>query len=126
MSSKKAPRDLCDDATRLDENGLNRISFHENGGRELTTKSWVPKPIDAAKEYNITAERKYLRKEIESVSFAQAFLTTLNTAFEIQKTVGQYRVDLYLAFEIDEHGRARGVAGCLRCKRPRLPELRCC
>jgi prophage antirepressor-like protein len=85
------------------------IYINQRGMRSLVLKSQRPEAIDIAKQLGIEVNTKYLRKEIEVVSFIQQFLTSLGEPFEFQKTVGSYRVDLYLssrkiAVEIDEHG----------------------
>jgi very-short-patch-repair endonuclease len=85
------------------------IYINQRGMRSLLLKSEKPQAIDIAKQFGIDIQTKYLRKEIEVVSFIQRFLTSLGEPFEFQKTVGTYRVDLYLpsrkvAVEIDEHG----------------------
>ncbi len=107
--NKRSFRSLCATTTGLDGCFLNALYLNEDGLHELIMKSQKPKAVDVASEFNITVEKKYLRKEIEIVSFVQTFLTGLSIPFEFQKPVGPYRVDLYLpchllAIEIDEHG----------------------
>ena len=108
-SNRRMFRDLSDNKTGLDGSQLNRVFITKDGIHELVMKSRMPNAVAIAKEYSITVEKKYLRKEIEIVSFVQIFLTGLSIPFEFQKPVGPYRVDLYspchlLAIEIDEHG----------------------
>jgi len=90
-------------------NGKNAIYINQRGLKSLTLRSEKPVAAELARTMGITVETKYLRKEIEVVSFIQEFLTTLMIPFEFQKTVGAYRVDMYLphqnlAIEIDEFG----------------------
>ena len=90
-------------------NGKNAIYINQRGLKSLTLRSEKPVAAELARTMGITVETKYLRKEIEIVSFIQEFLTTLMIPFEFQKTVGAYRVDMYLphqnlAIEIDEFG----------------------
>jgi very-short-patch-repair endonuclease len=59
----------------------------------------------------IKEETRYLRKEIEIVVFIQEMLTQVMIPFEFQKSVANYRIDLYLpslklAIEIDENNHA--------------------
>jgi len=88
-----------------------RISLYinEDGLSKLILQSNKPKSIHIAKDLDITVKMKYLRKEIEVVSFIQSFLTGLKIPFEFQKSVDKYRIDLFLpiqklAIEIDENG----------------------
>ena len=85
------------------------IYINRDGLKSLVLKSQKPEAISFAKHLGIRVDTKYLRKEIEIVSFLQQFLTSLQIPFEFQKTVGPYRVDIYLpqqkiAVEIDEFG----------------------
>ena len=87
----------------------NTIYINHDGLKSLVLKSQKPEAISFAKHLGIRVDTKYIRKEIEIVSFLQQFLTSLQIPFEFQKTVGPYRVDVYLpqqkiAVEIDEFG----------------------
>lgn len=87
------------------------IFINSRGIKQLLSKSQKSESIEFAKSSGIEVETKYLRKEIEIVSFIQEFLTTLNISFEFQKHVLSYKIDLYLpenkiAIEIDEHGHS--------------------
>jgi very-short-patch-repair endonuclease len=109
---KKKYNDLVqgrDAGVKTSPNIKRTIYINQRGMRSLVLKSQRPEAIDIAKQLGIEVNTKYLRKEIEVVSFIQQFLTSLGEPFEFQKTVGSYRVDLYLssrkiAVEIDEHG----------------------
>ena len=88
------------------------IYINHRGLKSLITKSNKPASIEIARQFGIDVETKYLRKEIEIVSFVQQFLTSLHIPFEFQKAVGSYKIDLYLpdqrlAVEIDEFGHIR-------------------
>ena len=83
------------------------IYINDNGLRRLILKSTKPNSIAIAKQFKIDIETKYTNKETEIISFIQTFLTSLSIPFEFQKTVGSFRIDLYLpehkiAIEIDE------------------------
>ena len=85
------------------------IYIDRDGLKSLVLKSQKPEAMSFAKHLGIRVDTKYIRKEIEIVSFLQQFLTSLQIPFEFQKTVGPYRVDIYLpqqkiAVEIDEFG----------------------
>ena len=93
----------------LTYNHRNLIYINNRGLKSLVLKSEKPIAAELAKQMGIAVETKYLRKELEIVSFIEEFLTRLTIPFEFQKTVGWYRVDLYLphrrlAIEIDEFG----------------------
>ena len=80
-----------------------------NGLKDLLLKGNKPQAVKIANQLGFKQENRYLRKEIEIVTQIQEFLPTLKIPFEFQKTVGTYRVDLYLptkrlAIEIDENG----------------------
>ena len=90
-----------------------RLTFYinVNGFQDLLFKCEKPQAVEIANKLDIRHTTLYVRKEIEIVTHIQVFLTTLNIPFEFQKTVGTYRVDLYiptkrLAIEIDEHGHS--------------------
>ena len=89
----------------------NTIYINEAGVRRLVVKSQKPQASKLARELGIKEETRYLRKEIELVAFLQEILTQVMIPFEFQKTVANYRVDLYLpkqrlAIEIDENNHA--------------------
>ena len=93
----------------LTYNARNLIYINNRGLKSLLLKSEKPIAAELAKQMGIAIETKYLRKELEIVSFIEEFLTRLMIPFEFQKTVGGYRIDLYLpnhklAIEIDEFG----------------------
>lgn len=84
------------------------IYINEAGLRSLLTKSQQPHASEVAKQFGINSETRYIRKEIEIISFIQDVLSQSMIPFEFQKTVHKYRIDLYLpdqklAIEIDEH-----------------------
>ena len=92
-----------------DYNRRTSIYINEDGLNKLILQSNKPKSIQLAKDCGINVKMKYLRKEIEIVSFIQSFLTGLKIPFEFQKSVDKYRIDLFLpvqklAIEIDEKG----------------------
>ena len=93
----------------LTYNDRNLIYINNRGLKSLVLKSEKPIAAELAKQMGIAVETKYLRKELEIVTFIEEFLTRLMIPFEFQKTVGWYRIDLYLphhklAIEIDEFG----------------------
>ena len=108
----KRNKKKCQDLVELDKHChySERVALfiNDDGLNSLVLTSRMPKSIDVATEMGIKSEMKYLRKEIEIVSFIQSFLTGLKIPFEFQKTVAKYRIDLYLplqqlAIEIDEN-----------------------
>jgi very-short-patch-repair endonuclease len=103
--------------TYADLTGNNRVPYNvrtayyinREGCKSILLKTEMPSASSVAKHFNISVDTKYLRKEIEIVSFIQEYLTRLKIPFEFQKTVGPYRVDLFIptqhiAVEIDEYG----------------------
>ncbi len=79
--NKRSFRSLCATTTGIDISSLNALYLNEDGIHELIMKSRMPNAVAVAKEYNITVEKKYLRKEIEIESFVQTFLTGLSIPF---------------------------------------------
>ena len=95
----------------LTHNEKQTIYIDERELKQLIIKSRMPNASDIARQFGISVETKYLRKEMEVVGFIQEYLTCLKIPFEFQKQVKTYRIDLYLpdhklAVEIDEHGHA--------------------
>ena len=94
----------------------NRVCPHtrylnEAGVRELLAKSQQPNAYEIGNKIGVKIESRYMRKELEILKHLIDFLSELAVATEFQKTVGRYRVDLYLpdynlALEIDEHGHS--------------------
>ena len=109
-------RQLCEvcssaQAAGAQPNDLKTIYINEAGVRRLVVKSQKPQASELAKQLGIKEETRYLRKEIEIVTFIQEMLTQVMIPFEFQKTVANYRIDLYLptlklAIEIDENNHA--------------------
>ena len=82
--------------------------INKAGLQMLVMKSQKPGAIKAAQALGFGIDTKYVRKEQEIVKYLQEFLDELKVAVELQKCVGQYRVDAYLpdyklALEIDEN-----------------------
>jgi very-short-patch-repair endonuclease len=98
-------------AVGAQRNEMNTIYINEAGVRRLVVKSQKPQASELAKQLGINEETRYLRKETEIVGFIQDVLTQLMIPFEFQKSVINYRIDLYLprqklAVEIDENNHA--------------------
>ena len=74
----------------LTYNARNLIYINNRGLKSLVLKSEKPIAAELAKQMGIAVETKYLRKELEIVSFIEEFLTRLMIPFEFQKTVGWY------------------------------------
>ena len=96
---------------KFDCNAANTIYINEAGLRSLVVKSQLPTASDIATQLGISVETRYVRKETEIVGFVQDVLTQMMVPFEFQKTVNNFRIDLYLpdqklAIEIDEHNHA--------------------
>ena len=106
-------RQLCEVCSSLRAAGLRpseskTVYINEAGVRRLTVKSQKPQASELAKQLGIKEETRYLRKEIEIVGFIQEMLTEMMIPFAFQKSVANYRIDLYLpnqklAIEIDEN-----------------------
>ena len=109
-------RQLCEvcssaQAAGAQPNDVKSIYINEAGVRQLVIKSQKPQASELAKQLGIKEETRYLRKEIEIVTFIQEMLTQVMIPFEFQKSVANYRIDLYLptlklAIEIDENNHA--------------------
>ena len=109
-------RQLCEvcssaRAVGVDPKEMKTIYINEAGVRRLVIKSQKPQASELAKQLGIKEETRYLRKEIEIVVFIQEMLTQVMIPFEFQKSVANYRIDLYLpslqlAIEIDENNHA--------------------
>jgi very-short-patch-repair endonuclease len=104
-------KDLMGKTKGLDNSIISARYINRQGIQKMLLKSNMPAAFTIAQEMGLDVVTKYVRKEIEIVSFVQEFLTTLNIPFEFQKSVLKYRVDLYLpvqkiAIEIDEFGHA--------------------
>ena len=96
---------------KFDCNEANTIYINEAGLRSLVVKSQLPTASDVATQLGISVETRYVRKETEIVRFVQDVLTQMMVPFELQKSVNNFRIDLYLpdqklAIEIDEHNHA--------------------
>ena len=79
------------------------------GVQQVLLNNNQPQATQIVEQLGITKERRYMRKEIEIITYVQEFLTTVGVPFEYQKTIGTYRIDLYMprqkiAIEIDENG----------------------
>jgi prophage antirepressor-like protein len=79
----------------------------EKSVKRLLLNSQMPNSMQMAKDLGIEVDTKYIRKEPEIVKYLQTFLDEMQVATHFQKTVGRYRIDLYLpdykiAFEVDE------------------------
>ena len=79
------------------------------GVQQVLLNNNQPQATQIVEQLGITKERRYMRKEIEIITYVQEFLTTVGVPFEYQKTIGSYRIDLYMprqkiAIEIDENG----------------------
>ncbi|MFM7977762.1 MAG: hypothetical protein ACKPKO_00460, partial [Candidatus Fonsibacter sp.] len=79
--------------------------------RALVVKSQLPNASEVAKLLGINEETRYIRNEIEIISFIQYVLVQMMIPFEFQKNVNNFRIDLYLpdqkiAIEIDENNHA--------------------
>ena len=103
------------------------VYINESGVRRLVVKSQLPGASKLAKQLGIKEDTRYLRKEIEIVSFIQEVLTQAMIPFEFQKHVANYRIDLYLpmqklAIEIDEHGHSNRDATYERAREHRIKE----
>ncbi len=78
----------------------------ENGLKSLIIKSRLPNSIEIAKQYNIdVTNHKVAFKEQSVIASIQKVFK--NDKIELQKTCGNYRIDLYfpdykLALEVDE------------------------
>ena len=109
-------RQLCEvcssaQAAGAQPNDMKTIYINEAGVRRLVIKSQKPQASELAKQLGIKEETRYLRKEIDIVGFIQEMLTQVRIPFEFQKSVANYRIDLYLpslklAIEIDENNHA--------------------
>ena len=109
-------RQLCEvcssaRAAGVQPNEMKTIYINEAGVRRLVIKSQKPQASELARHLGIKEETRYLRKEIEIVGFIQEMLTQIMIPFEFQKSVSNYRIDLYLpslklAIEIDENNHA--------------------
>jgi len=85
------------------------IFINENGMKALILKSNKSNSIELAKHLNINIVTKYLKKELEIITFFEKYLKKLNIVYILQKSVEKYKIDLYLpnnniAIEIDEYG----------------------
>ena len=106
----KTMRDLCPNIKHLPNDASKKLTSYD-GLQQLIIKSQRPDAIDISKELNIDVHKKFLRKEIEIITFVQEFLTGLGIPFCFQYSVSQYKIDLYLpnhklAIEIDENNHA--------------------
>ena len=94
-------RQLCEvcfspQAVGAQPSDMKTVYINEAGIRRLVIKSQKPQASELAKQLGIKEETRYLRKEIEIVGFIQQMLTQVMIPFEFQKSVANYRVDLYL------------------------------
>ena len=102
-------RDLQPPGTTLDYNTATAFYISAAGVQQLALKSRMPASLAFAESLGLDVATKYTHKEQEIVQHLRVFLEELRVASEYQKTVGRYRVDLYLpdhrmALEIDEFG----------------------
>jgi hypothetical protein len=109
---KKILSNCCTSTKKLFENEQPQtIYINENGLKALILKSHKSNSLELAKQLNINIETKYLRKELEIVTFFEKYLKKLNIVYILQKSVANYKIDLYLpnnniAVEIDEYGHS--------------------
>ena len=101
--------DLVEPGTSLRYQQRTSTYITTNGLKALVLKSQQPNSLQLAADLGIDVQTKFIRKEPEIVKHLQEFLGELHVATEFQKTVGRYRIDLYLpdynlAFEVDEYG----------------------
>jgi very-short-patch-repair endonuclease len=83
------------------------IYINLNGVKKLLTKCNNVYPSEFADMFEIKLNTKYLRKEIEIVTFISYYLNELDIKYEYQKIVNKYKIDLHisefkLAIKIDE------------------------
>ena len=87
----------------------NTIFINRKGIESLIIKARKPKSIEFAKLFNIDVCKKYPYKETEILHNIIDYLTEKNIDFELQESVGKYKLDMYLYqyfinIEIDEFG----------------------
>jgi very-short-patch-repair endonuclease len=102
---------LVDTCKGLDASVTQAMYITRAGVKQLLAKCQTIEGADIAKRSGMIVETKYLRKEIEIIGFVQEFLTNLDIAFEFQKRVLGFKIDLYIpdykiAIEIDENGHS--------------------
>ena len=107
IRNKKPLGDLCSSSVE-DWNDKRTMYINDTGLIELIVRPSKPNTMEFAKQFGISTDIGRIRKETEVVAFIQQYSTCLNIPFEFQKTVGCYRVDLYIpneniAIEIDEN-----------------------
>jgi very-short-patch-repair endonuclease len=83
------------------------IFININGIKKLLMKSQKIYDKNIASFFGIEFDTRYLRKEIEIISYINEYLNENKIKFEFQKNINNYRIDLYLpeyklAIEIDE------------------------
>ena len=93
----------------LEHNAGATTYINVKGLKNLVQKSHKPNSLELAEALGFEVDTKYVEKEPEIVKHVRDFLDELRVATEFQKTVGRYRIDLYLpdyklALEVDEHG----------------------
>jgi very-short-patch-repair endonuclease len=108
---KRPYKQLVDTCKGLDASVTNTMYVTRAGIKQLLAKCQTIEGADIAKRTGMIVETKYLRKEIEIIGFVQEFLTSLDIAFEFQKRVLGFKIDLYIpdyniAIEIDENGHS--------------------
>ena len=109
--SRKTLQSLIGASAPTHRNQDATIYIDEAGVKQLVVKSQLPGASGLAKQLGIKEDTRYLRKEIEIVSFIQEVLTQAMIPFEFQKRVFSYKIDLFLpshklAIEIDEQAHA--------------------
>ena len=101
-------KEILPDANGFTHNQRNTLYITEKGLKRVIAGSHLPKAIKLAEALGCGIDTKIVRKEIAIVDFFQELLTALNVKHVRQKSVGKYKVDLYivdynLCIEIDEH-----------------------
>ena len=107
---KKTLQDLQPNI-KLTYNKATSIYITEDAAYNLILKTQTVDALNLAQRLNMRQDTKFVRKEIEIVSFIQEFLATMDIECIFQFSCGGYRIDLYmpeskLAVEIDEHNHS--------------------
>ena len=102
-------KDIHPHPAQLAQYEANAVYLTADGLKQLALRSFKPESMAMAEELGFELVTKYTRKEQEIVGQLRVFLEGLSVVSEYQKTVGRYRVDMYLpshrlALEIDEFG----------------------
>ena len=96
---------------KLTYNKATSIYISEDAAYNLILKTQTVDALNLAQRLNMKQDTKFVRKEIEIVSFIQDFLAAMEIECIYQFSCGGYRIDLYipeskLAVEIDEHNHS--------------------